>query len=109
MSTEATETKKTVNIPKVLIAIFLGLPASIILRAYVVVMTWFWFVVPLGVMPIGLLHGMGLVLVFNLFKGIPDGGIKKPDPDADPLKGAYTSISFSLTGLLIGWIYSSFM
>ena len=86
-----------------------ALPASVILRAYTLATVWFWFVVPLGVRPIGMIHALALCAVASLF--IFRGEMPKADtkPVKDILKPFYINISTSVGALLFGWIYSHYV
>lgn len=49
------------------ILILVLLPFTMLLRAFVMTQLWSWFVVPLGVMTIGLAHAYGLTIIIALF------------------------------------------
>ncbi len=92
--------------------VFIALIAGyIFFGAYTLTMLWQWFVVPLGVKPIGILHAMGLSMFVGYFKGKAVYEEKPEDvPTAEwiaqKLVNFYTKVGVILA---VGWVYSLFM
>ena len=98
----------------------LALMTSIVLRAYVVVTLWAWFVVPLGVMGLTMAHAFGLELVVRLLTTNVGSTVnelyhawrvkeKKPKTPWRATSGAAFAIAMSLAALGMGWIGHSLM
>lgn len=51
-----------------IIGIFLIIPLSAILNGFLLMSLWFWFITPLGVIPLTLPHAIGIGIIANLFK-----------------------------------------
>ena len=80
--------------------IFVMLPLSILLRAFVLVQLWHWFVVPLGVVSIGMAHAYGLAALVSLLN---PQKIDKYDEEEGVLRGAIKATIISLLLPLIIW------
>ena len=48
------------------ILLVLSVPVASVIRGWVLSILWGWFAVPLGVPPIGVVHMMGLSILFSL-------------------------------------------
>lgn len=83
------------------IAVFFGL---IFYRAFVVVLGWGWFVVPLGVKDIGYVHALGLSLFIAMLTHENNDVKSKPFGEL-ALEGAARLTLF----LLFMWAYAQFM
>ena len=82
-----------------LIAIGLHIPAAM-LRGVVFSSLWLWFVVPLGVHPIGIAAAIGLSMTVNLVTNDP---FVKRDDELKGLSGAFARPIFSVLISLISW------
>ncbi len=52
--------------PWVVAAMALGVPITVVLRAFALSVVWGWIVVPLGVPEIGMAHAFGLAIVAEM-------------------------------------------
>ncbi len=69
-----------------------SVPLLIMLRAFVMVDMWLWFVVPLGVVEVGMAHMYGITIIGNLVAGASSSN---SDSD-DAWKGVFISVFISL-------------
>jgi hypothetical protein len=96
------------------IAVFFALiivPFSVFLNAYTLSYLWLWFIVPLGVPVIGMVHALGLIalkgfLTFNFVAPKTENGKSLADK---VVSNTVKSIAVPLTTLALGFIYHSFM
>jgi hypothetical protein len=81
----------------------LAVPSSL-LRAFVLTKLWSWFVVPLGMKPIGLVEALGVSLVawFLTYTYVPS------DEENSAIKALIWSIFMSLMAWGFGAIYAWF-
>lgn len=77
-----------------------GIPISI-LRAWAISTLWGWFMVPLGLPPIGWAHAYGLLCTATLFQFYP---AVKQDDDVDWSLRWSTHLAAPLVCVGIGWI-----
>jgi len=84
--------------------IIIGGIIATLLKGIALISLWNWFVVPLGVMPIGFWHALGLssLITYLTIYQIPE---KTPNPT----KSLIESCILSLIILFFGWIYHMFM
>lgn len=87
--------------------------AATALRGWVLSVMWAWFVVPLGVVPLGVAHAIGLSAVFAALKGVARADVVD---DRDRGRDAVTetvvlilSMLASLLFLLVGAVAHAFM
>ena len=94
----------------VLIAFLVLWVPLILLNGFVLTKLWTWFMVPLGLGPIGIAHGLGLGVIATYFKG-PD--FQNNDWDglsSAKVIGRVLSVSLRpLFLLLFGWVFLQFM
>ena len=94
----------------VVLLAFVGLmaliPLSIMFNAFVLHKMWAWFVVPLGVAPIGLAHAWGLAILIGMFTISLKRGTKDKK---EQLAQAAILLSGPIFTLLFGWIAHSLM
>lgn len=57
----------------------LAIPAMALLQGWILSLVWGWFVVPIGVAPIGVVHGIGIVLLVAFFRNVTPAK-KVPQP-----------------------------
>jgi hypothetical protein len=90
-----------------LIALFL-LPIVIVIRGWVFLKLWIWFVVPLGIPTISLAHacGIGLIAAY-LCKQYSADSVEKTD--AERKRAAAVGFAVPLVTLAIGWVIQRFM
>lgn len=92
-----------------LFLILLDIPA-IMLRGLVISYLWLWFMVPLGLMEITFVHGIGLALMVGLFLS---GVATREDKGESTLEKMFSaiinSVIISLTVWGFGYIIWSFM
>ena len=60
---------KTTETLLIIAALVIFLPIYIYCIAFVLRDLWLWFIVPLGMVSIGMGHAVGLVLTFSAYKG----------------------------------------
>lgn len=90
----------------------LTVPVAIILRGWVLVVLWEWFVVPLFGLPTPTIpFAIGLVLVFGMLS--PWNMNKDTDQDKMGehywIKGVVTALGTPILQLAIGWIVHQFV
>jgi hypothetical protein len=86
--------------------IILVIPLSI-LRGWVLLTFWNWFILPLGAPHITLAHALGISIILNyLLDNISREGRYK---DKDKIEIAFGLILEPLFILFLGWIVKSFM
>lgn len=73
------------------------LPLSILFRGVVVSFLWAWFIVPLGVMPIGKAHALGISALMSL--------LTSSDKSDDSSLLAQTIASFISYAVILGFGY----
>lgn len=88
----------------VIVGVVLSIPL-IIYRGFAIATLWVWFVIPLGLPAISLMHAVGIALTVNVIITQPNETPNKAKPFLPLVKSFVTS---SL-GLLVGWIVVSFM
>jgi hypothetical protein len=76
-----------------------------LLRAYVLVKLWAWFMVPLGIFEIGYAHAIGISLVVGF---LTSQYIPAKDKDNKWAAAAHTFLT-PIMVLFIGWITTKFM
>jgi len=87
--------------------VFLLLPvlvAGIFLYAFVLLLFWNWFVVPLGLKPLVYWHALGLSLFVSFLRGSADRGKEETRNAQDwkrTCKGGYVSLAFFWVS---GWL-----
>jgi hypothetical protein len=85
--------------------LFIWLPIITIIRGVVLSTMWSWFIVPLGVKPIGVAWAVGIsVIVAHLTLKVPD---QEKQPDLVSVNVAYTILMLLL--LLMGAVAHYFM
>lgn len=89
-------------IGKLLVAIL-----TTLLGAFTTTQLWGWFGVPLGLPAIGLAHAIGISLLVNNFKTLPN--INKKEPDESFGETIIKTIIVNLVFLVFGWIVFQFM
>ncbi len=92
-----------------LLVIAIDIPV-IMLRGFVLSVLWLWFIVPLGVSPIGIAWGIGLSILVGLFTM---NFAKQTEIDAGPMEKALIKTVASAVVSLMCWgfgaIVHSFM
>ena len=79
-----------------LFSIFMALasvPLLVMLRAFVMVDLWLWFIVPLGVVKVGMAHMYGITLIGSLVVG---ASTNSSDDSDDVWKSVFLSVFVSL-------------
>ena len=64
-----------VQILALIIVLAIAIPIGI-LKAFVLSVLWGWFIVPFGIVDIGIVHAWGIILVGSIFNGIVKDEIK---------------------------------
>lgn len=85
-------------------ALLVLLAPMIALHAWTLSIMWSWFVVPLGVKPVGVAHAVGLTLVALSVQRSP-----RDDDDADKWAAVARGFVRPLIALAFGWVAKSFM
>ena len=86
---------------------FVWYPLHFLLAGFTYMKGWEWFIAPLGMPVIGLLHAVGLAVVLKMFAS----GFPNADASSNKLsveRAATQSLTFALV-LLIIWIIQFFM
>lgn len=88
-----------------------ALPFTIALRGWAISYLWLWFVVPLGVVPIGIAHACGIsvivaVLATRVAKSDPD---EEKGPWHDVIVTLLVSVFMPLFALGMGAIFHALM
>ena len=86
-----------VQILALIIVLAIAIPIGI-LKAFVLSVLWGWFIVPFGIVDIGIVHAWGIILVGSIFNGIAKDEIKITS------KLVSQSIARPITVLAIGYI-----
>lgn len=81
----------------------------LILDGYVLKTLWWWFVVPLGIQPIGICWALGLAGIFGLLKGVDWDAIEKKRTNMENIKRFVLKICHTLGALGIGWVLHYYM
>jgi len=81
------------------VLILIMIPISILLKGFVLSKLWFWFMVPLGVVPISLAHAYGLAILIALFTHQS----QKPAEEGTLGQMAFRMFIMSIGGPLIVW------
>src|SRR5271156_2972201 len=82
------------------------IPISIMFNAFVLHKMWAWFIVPLGVAPIGLAHAWGIAILMGMFTMSLKTGSKDKDEKVAEVAVLLVGPLFTL---LFGWIAHSLM
>jgi uncharacterized membrane protein len=82
---------------------FISLIGSIIFRGIVLSVLWKWFIVPLGVIEIGIFHAIGFSLLVTYLV------FQMPSREISWGETIITSFVISLVVLLFGFIFHLFM
>jgi hypothetical protein len=87
------------------------LPFTIALRGFVLSKLWFYFIVPLGMNPIGLAHAYGLSILVQLFSGHYVKSEEMKDGEMGDLltKFVGNAIALPLFMWFMGWFFYCFM
>lgn len=85
--------------------LFLG-SFSIVLEAVAVKFLWTWFIVPLGVVEISLIHALGISILFSLLTKEISTKKKTTDENLEMVIAILTRLGLAL---IIGWSASNFM
>jgi len=82
------------------------IPLSILMNAFVLHKLWAWFMVPLGIAPIGLAHAWGLAILIGLFT---TSKVQKTESKGEAI-GQFIGLMLApLFALLFGWIAHGLM
>jgi len=93
------------NTIKNMLAIIL-LPFVLLLQGFVLSKLWLWFVMPLGVPAISIVHAMGITILFNLFNNNVSHEKETLETFIIKILSGFTK---SLIILLLGFIVQLFM
>jgi hypothetical protein len=89
---------------KTILIVLLIIPLTL-LRGWILLIFWNWFILPLGAPHISLFHSLGISLVLNY---MIDNENKTKDVE-DKVELAISLISRPFFILLLGWIIKSFI
>ena len=82
---------------------------AIFLNAYVILLFWNWFVVPLGLKPVGYWHALGLSLFVSFIRGADKEYPKNAQGWKRHCKGGYaTLVFFGISGWLVHLLMQHF-
>lgn len=88
------------------VIVLLLLPLSIIVNGLLLKMFWGWFIVPLGIAPIGVAHALGIALIVGMLTH-QHSHSDNNDKTAARLIGRM--IMYPIIYLIFGSIYYAFM
>ncbi len=94
-----------------LIVLALDIPA-IIFRGFVLASLWLWFIVPLGLSPIGKAHAIGIAILIALLTKNPNAAEKGDNEDGALAKAfgrQIGSVLVTLTSWGFGALVASYM
>jgi len=80
-----------------------------LLRGWVLAIQWEWFLVPLGVPSVGIVHAIGVSLVVSMLTHQMDTNEHQRDAKERAWEAIIYSTLMSLLFLLSGWITLQFM
>jgi len=107
------EKKLKTKIGILAILALISFPIIMFYNAFVLSYLWFWFLVPLGVLPIGMAHGMGIIVLKNLLTAVyktDNSETESLQSKADTLeKRIMFMYALPTFALLVGYIFHSFM
>lgn len=83
----------------------LAFAVGIVVRGFVISIGWGWFVVPLGVAPIGFAHALGI----SVFAATMTHQIDTNKPEKDGLQMTVEGLVTNLFLLGFMWLYQIFM
>lgn len=90
------------------LSVLASFPFLVMLRGYMLSSLWEWFVVPLDVRPIGVVHAIGFSILVGIFTGL-----KKNKESPDDLDAAVTELVTNVAALVLvfgfGWVVHLFM
>ena len=86
----------------IVIVLLAALPLAL-LKGLAISLLWGWFLVPLGVMPIGVVHGIGIASLCMLIAPT-DERSDEHDPDEALIKALSKAVTRPLAALIIGFL-----
>lgn len=89
---------------EIIVVLLLLIPAMA-WDGFVISTLWSWFVVPLGVVPIGVWHAAGLAVLTNYFKNVN----VTQNEHLHGIGVLFVGALISLVALIFGWIAYMFM
>jgi len=87
--------------------LFILLIPAMILRGWVLLNMWTWFILPLGAPEINLAHALGLSTTLYLMNGMEVS--TEENSDEEKIKKFAQGVIILLITLFIGWIIQMFM
>lgn len=86
-------------------------PFSILLRAFVLTQLWAWFIVPFGIVQIGLAWALGLSIAIAMFTQQHSSTKSTEDEEISKLVARFMGLAFGMPLLcwFAGWICHLFM
>lgn len=99
------------NRNKIIVVLIAGVPLVILLHASVLSALWGWFIVPLGVAPIGIAHAFGLAVLAKYLRSqfALNSTPVELQSVAKATQRLYESVAGALAALLVGWIAAGVM
>ena len=92
-----------------ILLVLLGVPLSILLRAWAFVTLWAWFVCPLGIIEIGMAHGVGLSAMLSMIAYRDNPKEEEGHLLTQFTTGLTQGVFVPLRFLLVGWIAQGLM
>ena len=86
--------------------VFLAFPAAVVARAWALSTLWAWFVVPLGVVPIGWAHSFGLAVTVGM---LTNSGGSGRGGDRSAAKTVAAALLVPAFAVFFGWCALGFM
>ena len=87
------------------LGVFAGIATSIFFNGIAIKYLWLWFIVPLGVLPITILHSLGISLMVSLLLS----NVSRNSNGDDVTQAVASSILFSMIITIFGYIIHLFM
>ena len=78
-----------------------------LLRGWAISMLWGWFLAPLGVPPITIIHGVGISIFGSMFHSTVSS--KTEYSTWEGVKSTMFTVAWPLIAVLMGWIAVQFM
>lgn len=85
------------------------IPITAIVRGYILSIIWSWFMVPLGIIPIGIAHAIGISVTVSFLTSHLAAEDKEKSTTTKVVTKMFSGVLVSLMALGIAWIAHRFM
>lgn len=86
------------------VILFLTIPIFILIGAFIFLMNWNWFLIPLGLPTINIFHAAGIMVIASYLKGY-----ERHESKNDSLKQILELVLFNFFALALGFIFHFFI